>query len=216
MERAAIVVAVMMTLVMPGTAPAAEAASVQECYRLSYATEARGDFSGALHFMDEAAKQGETGYLLHLRRGWLLHLARRHADSAVAYSRAIEVEPRAVEPRLGAMLPLMAQRRWKEADRLGQDVLSIAPGDFTAQSRLAFIQYTQGNFAQAEAWYRGALAAYPGSVEMRVGLAWSLGKQQKFQEARAEFQRVLAVAPDHASAKEGFAGLPPPSPGPTP
>ena len=60
MERAAIVVAVMMTLAMPGAAPAAEAASVQELYRLSYATEARGDPAGALHFMDEAVKQGET------------------------------------------------------------------------------------------------------------------------------------------------------------
>ena len=79
MERAAIFVAVMMTLAMPGAAPAAEAASVQELYRLSYATEARGDPAGALHFMDEAVKQGETGYVLHLRRGWLLHLARRHA-----------------------------------------------------------------------------------------------------------------------------------------
>jgi tetratricopeptide (TPR) repeat protein len=204
MQREAIVVAVMMTLAMPGTAPAAEAAPVQDLYRLSYATEARGDPAGALHFMDEAARQGETGYVLHLRRGWLLHLARRHADSAVAYSRAIELEPRALEPRLGGMLPLMAQRRWKEAERLGQDALSIAPGDFTAQSRLAFIQYSQGNFAQAEAWYRGALAAYPGSVEMRVGLAWSLLKQRHLTDARAEFEKALRFAPDNPSANEGL------------
>ena len=204
MERAAIFVAVMMTLAMPGAAPAAEAASVQELYRLSYATEARGDPAGALHFMDEAARQGETGYVLHLRRGWLLHLARRHAESSLAYARAIEAEPRAVEPRLGGMLPLMAQRRWKEAERLGQDVLSIAPGDFTAQGRLAFIQYAQGNFAPAEAWYRGALAAYPGSVEMRVGLAWSLLKQRHLTDARTEFEKVLRVAPDNPSANEGL------------
>ena len=207
MGRAAIVATVWMSLASPGLARAAEAPSVPELYRLSYATEARGDPAGALHFMDEAARQGEADYLLHLRRGWLLYLARRHADASAAYARAIEAEPRAVEPRLGAMLPLMAQRRWTEAERLGHDVLGIAPGDFTAQSRLASIQYTQGNYAPAEAWYRRALESYPGSVEMRVGLAWSLLKQRRLTDARAEFEKVLRVAPDHPGANDGLGRL---------
>lgn len=204
MERAAIVAMVLMSLASPGEGLAAEAPSVPELYRLSYATEARGDPAGALHFMDEAARLGESGYVLHLRRGWLLYLARRHADSAAAYARAVEAEPRAVEPRLGAMLPLMAQRRWKEAERLGLDVLGISPGDFTAQSRLASIQYSQGNHAAAEAWYRSALSSWPGSVEMRVGLAWSLLKQRHLTDARAEFEKVLRVAPDHPGANDGL------------
>jgi tetratricopeptide (TPR) repeat protein len=204
MRRAAFVAAMMMILSVPGAAWAAETTPVPELYRLSYAAEARGDQASALRFMDEVARVGDTGYVLHLRRGWLLYLARRHSESATAYVRAIEAEPRAVEPRLGAMLPLMAQRRWKEAEQQGKDVLALAPGDFTARSRLAFIQYTQGDFARAEDWYRGALESYPGSVDMRAGLAWSLLKQRRLTDARAEFEKVLRIAPDHPSANDGL------------
>jgi tetratricopeptide (TPR) repeat protein len=205
MGREAIVVAVMLGLSFPATTLGAEAPSVPELYRLSYAAEAGGDPTRALHWMAEAEKQGEAGYVLQLRRGWLLHLARREAESAGAYTQAIETEPGAVEPRLGAMLPLMALRRWKEAERHGQDALGLAPGDFAVLGRLALVQYMAGLFAPAEASYRQALSSHPGSVEMRVGLGWSLLKQGRVAAARAEFEKVLRIAPDSASAREGMA-----------
>ncbi len=176
-----------------------------EAYRRSYAAESSGDSAGALAALDKVQSHD---YVYSLRRGWLCYLLGRFSESASAYEAAIQLEPGAVEPRLGAMLPLMALRRWKEAEAHGREVLSRAPGDFTAQSRLAYIHYTQGRFADAEGWYRKALGAYPASVEMRTGLGWSLLKQGKSREAAAEFNRVLAVAPDQASAKEGRAAIP--------
>jgi len=119
----------------------------------------------------------------------------------------VELEPKAVEPRLGLMLPLMALRRWAEAEKAGQQVLGTAPGDFTAQSRIAFIHYSQGRFADAESWYRKALGGFPSNVEMRAGLGWSLLKLGNAAAARAEFERILVIAPDHASAKEGLAAV---------
>jgi protein O-GlcNAc transferase len=207
MRREVIVTVVMLALALPAGVRAAEGHSIPELYRLSYAAEGRGDALAALHWMEEIARLGDAGYVLHLRRGWLLHLARRPAESAAAYEKAIELEPKAAEARLGAMVPLMGQRRWKEAEQQGLDVLTICPGDFTAQSRVAFIHYTQGFFEKAEAGYRRTLAAYPGSVEMRAGLAWSLLKQRRIPEARAEFEKVLRVAPDHPSANEGLGQL---------
>jgi tetratricopeptide (TPR) repeat protein len=205
MGREAIVVAVMLALAIPATTRGAESPSVPELYRLSYAAEASGDATRALHWMAEAEKQGETGYVLQLRRGWLLHLARLHAESARAYALAIEAEPGSVEPRLGVMLPLMAQRRWKEAERHGLDALALAPGDLAVLGRVALVQYLAGLFDSAEASYRRALTSHPGSVELRVGLAWSLLKQRRVGSARAEFEKVLRVAPDNASAREGLA-----------
>jgi tetratricopeptide (TPR) repeat protein len=190
-------------LLLPGAATAQD--SAPDLYRRSYAAEAKGDIPSALAALDKVSVHD---YVFALRRGWLLYLAGRHSDSAAAYGEAIQLEPAAVEPRLGAMLPLMALRRWKEAEGHARDVLARAPGDFTAQSRLAFIDYTQGRYADAEAWYRKTLTAYPASVEMRAGLGWSLLKQNKLREAAAEFSKVLAVAPDHASAKEGRAAIP--------
>lgn len=178
-----------------------------DAWRLSYAAEARGDHTAALATLERAGANG-TAYVAALRRGWLLYLAGRHAEAAEAYQKAAALEPGAVEPRVGAMLPLMTLRRWKDAERWGEEALALAPGDFTAASRLAWIQYSQAQWPKAEQLYRRVLAGWPASAEMRAGLAWSLLKQGRNKEARAEFERVLAFAPDHASAREGLTLVP--------
>lgn len=199
-----IVAAVLLILVL---APAGAArADAGGAWRASYAAEGRGDAAAALAALEPLGAAG--GYVAALRRGWLLYLAGQHAAAAEQYARAAELEPRAVEARLGAMLPLMALRRWKDAERVGEEVLALSPGDFTATSRLAFIQYSQAQWARAEGLYRRALSAYPASVDVRTGLGWTLLKVGRFKEARAELERVLAFAPDHAVAREGLALVP--------
>jgi tetratricopeptide (TPR) repeat protein len=188
--------------------PAARAAdSVPDLYRQSYAAEARGDYAGANELMERLGPAGGT-YVAQLRKGWLHYLAGRHAQAAEAYQRAAALEPAAVEARLGAMLPLMALRRWKDAERLGEEALLLAPGDVTAVSRLAFIQYSQGQWARAEPLYRRALAAWPASAEMRTGLGWTLLKLGRHKEAREVFEAVLLFAPDQLSAREGLGLVP--------
>ena len=187
--------------------PALPAQATPELYRRSYALEAAGDYAGALAALEQISA-GAAEYVWNLRRGWLLYLAGRYADAVPAYQKAIELQPKAIEPKLGAMLPLMAARRWKEAEKRAAEILALAPGEFTATSRLAYIHYQQGRYAEAEAHYRRALAAYPSSVEMRAGLAWSLLKGAKPKEARVELERILTIAPDHPSAREGLASLP--------
>lgn len=188
-------------------AAVAFAQPVPELYRTSYALEAKGDHAGALEAMDRVSAAGVTDYVATLRRGWLLYLVGRYTESVAAYGRAMTLEPKAVEPKLGAMLPAMALRRWKDAEKLGADVLAVSPGDYLALSRTAFIHYQQSRWDQAERFYRQALAFYPASVEMQLGLAWTQLKQGKKDAARAGFERVLQVAPDSTSAQEGLAEL---------
>ncbi len=178
-----------------------------DLFRQSYAAEARGDYAGALELVERLGPAGD-GYVGQLRKGWLHYLAGRHAPSASAYQRAAALAPAAVEPRLGAMLPLMALRRWKEAQSLGEEVLQLAPNDFTAVSRLAWIHYSQLQYGEAEPLYRRAVASYPASAELRTGLGWTLLKQGRTREAREAFEVVLAFAPDQASAREGLGQIP--------
>jgi tetratricopeptide (TPR) repeat protein len=189
----------------PAAAPRGDPAA--DAWRASYLAEGRGELAAALAALDRAGP-GAGGYVGALRRGWLLYLAGQHAPAAEQYARALQLEPRAVEARLGAMLPLMALRRWKDAERMGEEALSLAPGDLAATARLAAVHYGQGRWPLAEALYRRAVGAFPASAEMRAGLGWSLLKQGRSREARAELERVLAFAPDHASAREGLALLP--------
>jgi tetratricopeptide (TPR) repeat protein len=200
MSFISMVVALSTALGAPATTP--------DLYRQSYVHESRGEIYAAVNDLEEIGKLGPTNYVWSLRKGWLHYLAGQYDQAVSLYDAAIALEPKAIEPRLGVLLPLMALKRWKEAEDQAALVLSMSPGEFTATSRLAFIHYTQGRFGKAEAFYRQALVAYPANVEMRTGLAWSLLKQSKPTEARAEFERVLAFAPDQPSAKEGLALLP--------
>ena len=195
-----------LALLLAGSAALASDA-VPDLYRQSYAAEARGDYGGAIESMERLGAASGT-YVAQLRKGWLQYLAGRHAQAAEAYRRAAALEPASVEARLGGMLPLMALRRWKDAERIGEEVLALAPGDFTAVSRLAFIQYSQGQWAKAEPLYRRALAAWPSSAEMRTGLGWTLLKLGRFKEARDLFEAVLLYAPDQQSAREGLGLVP--------
>ena len=195
-----------LALILPSLAAGASD-SAPDLYRQSYAAEGRGDYGSATEYLERLGPAGGT-YVAQLRKGWLHYLAGRHALAAEAYQRAMTLEPAAVEAHLGAMLPLMALRRWKDAERIGEEVLGMAPGDFTATSRLAFIQYSQGQWDRAEGLYRRALAAWPASAEMRTGLGWSLLKLGKFKEAREAFEAVLQFAPDQLAAREGLGLVP--------
>lgn len=184
---------------------AAAQADMGRAFQESQAQEAAGHYVNALAKMARLTpRSAPATYMVHLRRGWLLYKLGKHGAAIDAYQRAIAAEPGSVEARLGATLPMMALRRWADAERVLQRALAAAPGNYTAQSRLAYVRYQAGRFKAAGKAYAAVLKAFPGDVEMRAGLGWSLLKQGQLAPARAEFERVLLVAPDHVSAKAGL------------
>jgi tetratricopeptide (TPR) repeat protein len=188
-------------ILLSGTA----SAGVPEALTASYAAEANGDYAGALAALAGVSAADDTGYVLSLRRGWLLYLKGAHADSVLAYQEASRVRPNAVEAQLGQTLPLMALRRWTEARTACEAVLTVAPGNYTALSRLAWVLYSQGRYAEALTRYETVVRQYPSDLEMRSGMAWTLLKLGRTVEARAMFQWVLQISPSYASATQGLA-----------
>ena len=177
---------------------------VASLYKQSYAAEAIRDYEGAIASMKEIAALGVDDYVLHLRLGWLSYLSGRYEQAIAEYRKAIQKAPKALEPKLGIMLPMMALRRYRDALDVGIEVLRAAPTNFLAQSRVAFCYYQMGRYRDAEKWYRKALQGFPSNVDMRVGLAWSLLKQGRKEEARRHFESALLVAPDHPTANQGY------------
>jgi len=173
-------------------------------YRDSYVAEAAGDLAAAVAALRQVPVERRHDYFYQLRLGWLLYLNAEHEASTTAYRRALALEPDAVEPRLGLLLPLMAQRRWEEAEEVARSTLAIDARSYLAGSRLAFILFNQGRYAEAIARYRGLIELYPADLEMRAGLGWSLARAGKSREAIAEFEAIIAVAPAYQSALEGL------------
>jgi tetratricopeptide (TPR) repeat protein len=142
-----------------------------------------------------------------LRRGWLFYKLGKHAEAVDAYGRAVALEPRSVEARVGALLPAMALRRWADVEAGAREVQKIDPANYLAGLRMAFAVYSLGRYPEAAVLYRKLLDAYPSDVEVRSGLGWSLLKAGKGAEAAGEFRAVLDIAPKNTLAAEGMKAL---------
>lgn len=183
--------------------PAFAQSSDADAIRQSYRYEKSGKYQQALKVM-AGMSDVQSSYFLVLRRGWLLYLTGQYEDSARAYATSATKNPKAIEPLLGQMLPVMALRRWKDAAAIGYRVLKRAPNNYLANSRIAWCDYNLGRFAEARARYQAVLALFPGDFEMRSGYAWSLLKLGQKEAARQHFQLALAIAPDYTSAQTGL------------
>jgi tetratricopeptide (TPR) repeat protein len=179
-------------------------ADVPDLYQRSYELEATGGYRTALSTLDQLPGSEKGAYTYLLRRGWLLYLDGQLDASLRAYDQAVAAEPEAIEPLLGRMLPLLAARRWADAEATGQQVLARDPRSYLGRSRTAWATYNLGRNDAAAALYRGLVADYPADVEMRAGLGWALLGQGKKADAAKAFEAVLRVAPKHASAREGL------------
>ncbi len=194
----------LLLLLLPA---AASAASPTELYQQSFTLESSGAYAQALTRMDELQASGEEDYLLHLRRGWLLYLNGRYADSVEAYRTAVRKVPTSAEARAGLTLPLMALKRWGDAEATCRDLLKVAPGNYLGLSRLGWVLFNAGRYGDAEAAYRAVLEQYPSDNDLRAGLGWSLLRQGESKDAKREFDHVLRTVPGHVSAGQGIAAL---------
>lgn len=173
-------------------------------WQASTSHETAGRYREALADLDELSQADRTDYVYLLRKGWLLYLSGEHRESIAAYEAAVVKEPKAVEPRLGLLLPQMALRLWVDAEATAREAQELDPGSYLAGSRLAWILFNLGRYPDAEAAYTDVLAHYPSDVEMKAGLAWSLLKQGNKAEAEKLFIEVLTRAPQYEIAVTGL------------
>jgi tetratricopeptide (TPR) repeat protein len=191
------------TLLFSLTGPA-RAQSTADLFLASYDSEAAGKLAEAEAALDRMPAGKKDGFVVALRRGWLLYRQGKHADAIDAYQQAIEKEPRAVESRLGILLPQLALRRFTDAETQARAVLRLDPANYLATLRLAFACYSLHRYDEASALYRKLHDLYPSDVEVDSGLGWSLLKEGKTAEALRIFREGVEVSPRHALLKEGL------------
>jgi tetratricopeptide (TPR) repeat protein len=205
MKLAGSVVAV--SLGVAAAALAARTSADAGFFQESYDREAIGKNDESLAALDKLSSEKSASYVALLRRGWLQYRLGRNAAAVEAYAKAIAAAPKAVEPRLGILLPLLAQKQWPSAEKHAREILRLDPVNYLARLRLAFALYNQAKFAESRALYQQIVDGYPSDMEARSGLGWALLKLRKNSEAAAVFKGVLDFAPKNALAQQGLAAL---------
>jgi tetratricopeptide (TPR) repeat protein len=174
-------------------------------FQESYDQEAMGHNQEALAALDKLSPEKNGSYVALLRRGWLHYRLGKNGPAVEAYTKAIAMAPKAVEPRLGILLPLMADKQWAPVEKQAREVLKLDPESYLGTLRLAFALYSQNKLAEALSLYQKLVDGYPSDTEARSGLGWTLFKLHKTKEATAVFRALLDFSPKNVLAQQGLA-----------
>ncbi len=164
----------------------------------SYKFETSGKYAEAITAIENVA--AVDAELSALRRGWLYYLQGSNNESIRQYRYAVERNPQSVDARLGMTLPLLAQKRWREAEQNTKAALEISPNNYTALLRLAIALEGQRDWAAMKKAGTALVTAYPSDATAYVYLARANAWLNNRAEAVAAYRAVLSRYPGHLEA----------------
>jgi tetratricopeptide (TPR) repeat protein len=197
MKRYAKLAVIATALILSSASTVAQEAS----WKSSYELETAGKYNEAIVAIDRVAANGPDAELKAIRRGWLYYLLGNFNDSIREYRLAIDRSGRSIDARLGVTLPLLAQKRWREAEQSARTVLDMAPNNYTALLRLTIAQEGQRDWTSMAKTAATLVAAYPTDASAYVYLARANAWLLKTDETIAAYTAVLSRYPGHLEAK---------------
>lgn len=175
---------------------------IKKAYEDSYRYEKLQNYEMAIKALMPVYKEYPKGYTVNLRLGWLYYLWGKYRNSIEHYQIAMEVAPYSVEARLGYMLPLLAQGRYAEVEKVAYQILKTDYYNYYANLRLAYALRMQKKYDLASEVARKMLVLYPTDVQFLVELALDyIGMGQK-DKGYSILWDVLILQPDNETARE--------------
>lgn len=170
-------------------------------WQSSYQLEATGKYAEAMAVIDSISVNGSDAELKVLRRGWLLYLSGRFDESIREYRLAVDRNSKSIDARLGLTLPLLAAKRWREAEQGAKAALDLAPGNYTALVRMAVAQEAQRDWPAMMKTSVNLVSSYPTDATAYVYLARANAWLGRNEDAATAYSAVLARYPGHLEAK---------------
>ena len=172
-------------------------------WRNSYQFETAGKFTEAIAAIEPVSVNGPDAEFKLLRRGWLYYQAGRFDESIREYRLAIERNSHSVDARLGLVLvlPMLAAKRWREAEQAARFVLDIAPHNYTALVRQAIAQEGLQDWQALSKTANILVADYPSDATAYIYLARAHAWLGKRSEAVVAYNSVLVRYPAHPEAR---------------
>jgi tetratricopeptide (TPR) repeat protein len=171
-----------------------------DAWSLSYSLEAQGNYSKAIQALSPVVKEEPDNEFARLRIAWLKYLNRDYNASIRDYERALDINELSLDAMLGTTLPLLAQGRWREAEKAATSVLTIAPWNYYAHLRLLVAIEGQAKWDELAERASALAARYPSDATALVYLARAEARRGNTVAALDVYNAVLARVPGHAEA----------------
>ena len=183
---------------------------IRDAYHKSYQYEKTQNYADAIKALTLLHQAYPEGYTVNLRLGWLYYLSGNFANAKLHYQTVIKVAPSSVEAKLGFMLPMLAQARYKDVEAMAKQVMEIDHSNYLANLRLAIALRMQKKFDQAEEVAMRMLVLYPTDLGFLTQLGLIKIAQKDPESATQLFTDILILDPENVTAKQQLAVLSPP------
>jgi tetratricopeptide (TPR) repeat protein len=187
---------------MFGSIMAQNTATTQAAFVKSYELEKAGNYTAAVNSLKTVYKA--DSYILNIRLGWLLYLAKQYAESIKYYEKSISLKPYAIEARFGCVKPLSAIESWDKVKAHYLEILKIDPQNTIANYWLGVIYYNRKDYVGATKLFEKVVNLYPLDYDSVIMLAWSKLNTGKSADARVLFNHALILRPNDSSALSGL------------
>jgi tetratricopeptide (TPR) repeat protein len=177
----------------------ANSASV-DIWAESYRLESLTRYEEAAQTLLSVAKKENNNEFLFLRIAWLNYLRGNHNDAIDYYKKALNLNQKSLDARLGLTLPLLAQQRWKEAAKYAQEALDVAPWNYYAHVRLMIAEEGMRQWETLADHANEVYQRYPSDATVLVYGARANRWLNNTKQARNAYQKVLERVPGHIEA----------------
>lgn len=167
-------------------------------WKESYRLEKIYQYDTALSVLKNISSKNE---LVTLRRGWLNYLKGAHSESISHYKKAIQNNANSLDARLGIILPLLQQQRWREAAQNANKVLEIAPWNYYAHVRLMVTEEALKKWSELAKHANAIHQKYPSDSTVLIYLARANHKLGNKKAAQDAYKKVIELIPDNFEAK---------------
>ena len=128
-------------------------------------------------------------------------------EALAAYQKAADLQPKEIEPHLGAGLLLEQENKFADAEQEYKQALALDSRSSDAVIGLANIYMRGRRFPEAEEFLRKLLVEHPESAALHVQLGRVLAADGKADAAISEMQAGIKLAPGDEAGRRDLAEL---------
>jgi len=178
------------TLCISSNSVTAEVDPWKESHRMEQVFQ----YDSAINVLKNISSNNE---LVNLRRGWLNYLKGSHSKSIEHYKKAIKSNNLSLDARLGIILPLLEQQRWREAASNANKVLNVAPWNYYAHVRLMQTEEALKEWEKLFKHSDEVHQRYPSDATVLVYMARASHKLGNKKQAKDLYNKVIELIPGH-------------------